>query len=56
MKTKKISPYLHGWDDEKVYFDDEDGKEHCVSDEPDLMARLIALCQDFLRIHQAQSL
>jgi len=49
MTPKIESPYLHGWDDEKVYFYDENGIEHCVSDEPDLMAKLIAICQDFFK-------
>ena len=38
---------LHGWDDEKVYFIDELGKEKCVSDFPDLVAQLVDICRDY---------
>ena len=37
-------PRLHGWDDEKVYYLDETGHDHCVSDMPDLLKELEALC------------
>jgi hypothetical protein len=34
---------LHGWDDEKIYFTDARGREHCVSDHPALLADMISL-------------
>lgn len=43
----RSEPSLHGWDDEKVYFYDETGKERCVSDYPELVARLIEICKDY---------
>jgi hypothetical protein len=47
MTGFKHEPRLHGWDDEKVYFWDETGKEWCVSDYPDLVARLVEVCRDY---------
>ena len=35
---------LTGWDDGKIYFY-ADEVEHCVSDEPELFAQIVALCQ-----------
>lgn len=43
----EYEPRLHGWDDEKVYFFDETGMEWCVSDYPDLLARLTEICRDY---------
>lgn len=37
-------PRLHGWDDEKVYYLDETGHDHCIADMPDLLKELEALC------------
>jgi hypothetical protein len=37
---------------QKVYFWDETGKEWCVSDYPDLVARLMEICRDYFA-HQA---
>jgi len=37
---------LVGWDDGKIYFYLK-GKEHCVSDEPELLEQIIALCQQY---------
>lgn len=37
---------LIGWDDEKVYLYLE-GKEHCISDEPELVEKIIALCRQY---------
>jgi hypothetical protein len=47
MTGFKHEPRLHGWDDEKVYFWDETGKEWCVSDYPDLVAWLVEICRDY---------
>ncbi|PKO22072.1 MAG: hypothetical protein CVU38_11430 [Chloroflexi bacterium HGW-Chloroflexi-1] len=48
MTSVKFGPILHGWDDEKVYFwDDEVRIDWCVSDYPDLVARLVAICQEY---------
>jgi len=36
---------LHGWDDEKIYFwDDEKKKERCVSEEKELYNKLLRVC------------
>lgn len=40
---------LHGWDDEKLYFIDESGKEKCVSDFPDLVSQLVNICSDYFK-------
>jgi hypothetical protein len=37
---------LVGWDDEKVYLYLE-GQEHCISDEPELVEKIIALCREY---------
>jgi hypothetical protein len=37
---------LVGWDDEKVYLY-LDGREYCISDEPELVERIIALCRHY---------
>ena len=47
MKTFKQEPMLHGWDDEKVYYYDEKGVEHCVNDEPELLAQLMEICRAY---------
>jgi hypothetical protein len=50
MKGMKKSKELHGWDDEKVYFWDEEGKkEWCVSDEQDLYDRLVKICRRYFK-------
>ena len=38
---------LHGWDDEKVYLWSSKTGELCVSDEPELVQRLIEVCVDY---------
>lgn len=39
---------LHGWDDEKIYFWDEDRKqEWCVSDHDVLCRRLVEICKEY---------
>lgn len=36
---------LHGWDDEKIYLWDEEGrKEWCVSDDKELYNKLLEIC------------
>jgi len=47
MAGFKYGPALRGWDDEKVYFADEAGKTWCVSDHPELVARLMDICRDY---------
>ena len=37
---------LVGWDDGKIYFY-LNGEEHCISDEPELFAQVIALCRRY---------
>jgi len=39
-------PMLVGWDDGKIYFYLK-GKEYCVSDEPELLEQIIALCRQY---------
>lgn len=46
MKHEKKE--LHGWDDEKVYFwDEENKKEWCVSDEQELYKQLVKICRAY---------
>jgi len=41
---------LHGWDDEKIYFwDEEFGKEWCVSDEEKLYNQLVEICRQYFK-------
>lgn len=41
-------PMLVGWDDGKIYLY-LDSKEYCVSDEPELIEQIIALCQQYFK-------
>ncbi len=50
----RYEPTLHGWDDEKVYFFDQNGVEWCVSDHPELLARLVEMCQEYFRQEAAR--
>jgi hypothetical protein len=45
--VKKQGDYsLHGWDDGKVYYWDEERKhEWCVSDDQVLLQRLVKICK-----------
>jgi len=44
MKTKE----LHGWDDENIYFWDEERKrDWCVSDEEELYKQLVEICKRY---------
>ena len=46
----KETKLLHGWDNEKVYFwDEECGKERCVSDEEKLYNQLVEICREYFR-------
>jgi hypothetical protein len=49
MKQQKQKESLHGWDDGKIYFYDESGKENCVSDQPELMENLMKICREFFK-------
>ena len=50
MAVIKISKELHGWDDEKIYFWDEERREEwCVSDEKDLYNRLVEICWGYFK-------
>jgi len=50
MEVMKESKELHGWDDEKIYFwDEERRKEWCVSDEEDLYNRLVEICRGYFK-------
>lgn len=41
---------LHGWDDGKIYFWDEEHKhEWCVSDEEELYSQLVQMCREYLK-------
>lgn len=44
------SKELHGWDDEKIYFwDEERKKEWCVSDEEELYDQLVEICRKYFK-------
>ncbi len=46
----KMGDVLHGWDDEKIYFlDEERKKEWCVSDEAELYNQLVEICRRYFR-------
>lgn len=47
VASLKYEPMLSGWDDEKVYFTDEACKTWCVSDHPELVARLMEICREY---------
>lgn len=50
MKYGNIKWILHGWDDEKIYFwDDEEKKEWCVTDEEDLYNQLLEMCIEYFK-------
>jgi hypothetical protein len=44
MKNKLV-----GWDDGKLYFYDEDGKEFCVNDYQELLEQMIKMCAVYLK-------
>lgn len=48
-RSELSSARLHGWDDEKVYFWSPQTGEQCVSDEPELLQKLIGLCVEYFR-------
>ena len=54
MTEFKREPTLHGWDDEKVYFLDENSVEWCVSDHSELLARLVEICREYFRQEAAR--
>jgi hypothetical protein len=45
-RNVKDKDRLVGWDDEKVYLY-LDGQEYCISDEPELVEKIIALCREY---------
>jgi len=47
--ARRPKPSLYGWDDGKLYFFDESGKEQCVSDHSELLNRLVEICDDYFR-------
>ncbi len=47
--VRRPDPILYGWDDGKLYFFDESGKEQCVNDHSELFNRLIEICTDYFR-------
>lgn len=48
--TNEISSgRLHGWDDEKVYFWSPETGELCISDEPELLRQLVAICAEYFQ-------
>lgn len=46
--TVKRDDYLHGWDDQKLYYWDGT-QEFCVNDHPEFFDRLTMLCKDFFK-------
>ena len=53
---RAVKDRVIGWDDEKVYLYLE-GREYCVSDEPELIEKVIALCRQYYeqKARQAQA-
>ncbi len=50
MEKRNKPIELHGWDDEKVYFwDEENKKEWCVSDEEELYKQLVEICEGYFK-------
>ncbi len=50
MDNMKEPKQLHGWDDEKIYFSDEETKkEWCVSDEEELYTQLVEMCRRYFK-------
>jgi len=47
MKNKLV-----GWDDGKIYFYDEMGKEYCVNDYEELFDKIVGFCVDYFK-HKA---
>jgi hypothetical protein len=45
-QTVKDKDRLVGWDDGKIYLYLK-GEEYCVSDEPELVERIMALCRQY---------
>jgi len=43
-------PYLHGWDDEKIYYWDK--TVSCVNDEPELFAKIYGICKRYFESQQ----
>lgn len=41
--------FLHGWDDEKIYFYDEERKEFSVNDYPELFEDIVKMCADYFK-------
>lgn len=35
---------LVGWDDGRIYFYDEAGKEHCINDNDELFNKIVEIC------------
>jgi hypothetical protein len=52
MKNKKETKTLEllGWDDNKIYFYDNNGKEFCINDYPDLLQKLKNLCAEYFKV------
>lgn len=49
MRSTEIK-LLHGWDDEKIYFWDEElNKEWCVTDEAQLYNQLVQICREYFK-------
>jgi hypothetical protein len=54
MNPEKQRHRLHGWDDEKIYFwDDDEKKEWCVTDEEDLHKKLLEICVKYFEKKKA---
>jgi hypothetical protein len=37
LTPRSADPRLYGWDDGKIYYRDDAGREHCVTDMPELL-------------------
>jgi hypothetical protein len=40
---------LIGWDDGNIYYYDQEGMEHCINDENELLRELIKKCEDYFK-------
>lgn len=44
MKNKLV-----GWDDGKIYFYNDEGKEFCVNDYKELLEQMVNMCDEYFR-------
>jgi hypothetical protein len=50
MRTTYEPGELHGWDDGRIFFwDEERKKDRCVTDEEELYQQLVEICREYFR-------